>query len=106
MDDLAMPPLPRTFDDLIRRVQEDKHLSLAQRRNMASALRRFAEVDGRAGAMPCDANSVRGAIARIIPARHGITHRTWSNIVSQVRRACRSYGAANGRRYHDLLSPA
>jgi hypothetical protein len=103
--DLPMTHLPRTFDDLIRRAQADETLSTAQSRTMASALRRFAEVDGRAGAMPCDANSVRGAIGRINPARHGITPRTWSNIVSQVRRACRVYGAANGRSYHDLLAP-
>jgi integrase len=105
MDDPSMSPLPHTFDDLIRRAQEDKNLSPGQSRNLASALRRFSEVDGRAGAMSCDANSVRGAIGRINPARHGIPPRTWSNILSQVRRACRSYGAANGKSYHDLLSP-
>ena len=97
--------MPRSFGDLIALAETDLTLSQAVRRNLTSALKRFAQVDGHGPAMPCDALSVRSALKRANPKQHGISATNWRNICALVRRALRIYGAATGKSYPNLLAP-
>ncbi|MDZ4736871.1 MAG: site-specific integrase [Rhodospirillaceae bacterium] len=82
--------------DLVARLTADETLPPARRRDLASSLRRLAQLlDRDLSALPADLPGLRGAIGRINPAQYGISRKTWSNIRSNTLAALRLYGSSS-----------
>jgi len=61
-----------------------------QRRDMRSAINRIAEMAGVVPAMaPATAPALRQMLKRVQPAAHGVTQKTWANLLSGFRAALR-----------------
>jgi integrase len=81
--------------DLVARLAADETLSPARRRDLASSLRRLAQVLNRdLATLPADLPGLRAAIGRVNPAQHGIVRKTWSNLRSNALTALRLYGSS------------
>lgn len=64
-----------------------------QRRDMTSAIKRVCEMAGATPAtLPAEAPAVRAMLAKIRPAAHGVSPKTWSNLLSRFRAALRLAG--------------
>src|SRR4051812_17786857 len=98
---------PTTLDDVVRRVALMEDLTDQRRRDLASAVRRFADLQNRQLAdIPADIEALRRQIALIIPAAVGMTIRRWSNLRSLLVTALKLTGASVIRRRTTPLSPA
>lgn len=86
-------PRVLTFDYLLDLVQNDEDLNASRRANVASSIRSFLKVSGKAPQMPASFPILRLAIESIQPTQHGIDSRRWSNIKSDLRFALERYGA-------------
>ncbi len=81
--------------DLVVRLTADETLSPGRQRDLASALRRLAQLLGRdLTTLPAHLPSLRAAISRINPAQHGMARKTWSNLRSNALAALRLYGGS------------
>ena len=59
-------------------------------RDMTSAIKRICEMAGVAPTtVPAEAPALRAMIAKIRPAAHGVTSKTWANLLSRFRAALR-----------------
>ena len=77
-----------TWDDVIRRIEEDASLLPAQRRDRISAIRRVCEIMGLdPKAVPASLEYLRPLLKRVRPAKHGLQPKTWANIRSNLRAA-------------------
>ena len=64
-----------------------------QTRDMISAIKRICEMAGMAPAMfPAKAPAIRAMLAKIRPAAHGVSHKTWANLLSRFRGALKFAG--------------
>ena len=64
-----------------------------QSRDMTSAIKRICEMAGMApAAFPAKAPAIRATLAKIRPAAHGVSHKTWANLLSLFRAALKSVG--------------
>jgi integrase len=87
----------KTLADVITLV-EGTHLARYQRRDMRSAINRIAEMAGVAPMMgEATAPSLRQMLKDLRPAAHGVTPKTWANILSQFRAALRLAGVIDPR---------
>ena len=81
-----------TLQDVLNAVQK-ADLSPVQNRDMISATRRVCEMVGSGPAtLPADAPTIRAMVAKIRPAAHGVSHKTWANLLSRFRAALRLAG--------------
>lgn len=106
-DMVFVAPGTPMFSDLIERIQTDESLSVTRRRDLMSGLRRIATTLGRAPEdIPCDARWLQPRLARIAPAAHRITAKTWQNALSNARTAMAHFGLVEQRqrRIGDLSS--
>ncbi|SDE73554.1 site-specific integrase [Ruegeria marina] len=93
------------FAEIIDQLQADKSLSNARRRDMISGLRRIAKALGLPPQdVPCDSRWLQPRLAKIAPARLGLTAKSWQNAVSDARAALVHFGLAERRsnRIEDL----
>jgi integrase len=80
-----------TLKDALESVQ--RRVPDLRRRDMISAVTRICEMAGAAPAtVPAEATVLRALIAEILPALHGVTEKTWANLLSQFRAALRHAG--------------
>ena len=64
-----------------------------QNRDMISAIKRICEMAGMAPAtFPAKAPAIRATLAKIRPAAHGVSQKTWANLLSRFRGALRFAG--------------
>lgn len=83
---------------VIDRVGLDPALTPVQRRDIQSGLRRMCEVIGLPPQeVPADATWLQPRLARIAPAAHGFTNKTWSNILSNARMGLVRFGVVEKR---------
>jgi integrase len=81
-----------TLENVLGAVQK-ADLPPFQGRDMTSAIKRLCEMAGVAPATsPAKAPSIRAMLAKIRPAAHGVSPKTWSNLVSRFRAALRLAG--------------
>ncbi len=81
-----------TLQDVLNAVQK-ANLQPAQNRDIRSATRRVCEMVGSAPAtLPANAPAIRAMMAKIRPAAHGVSHKTWANLLSRFRGALRFAG--------------
>ena len=74
----------------VREVVQEATLSPSQRRDMKSAIKRIAEMAGAVPAtVPAEAPALRQMLAKVRPAAHGVSPKTWANLRSQLRAALR-----------------
>ena len=79
----------KTLANVLEVVQE-ANLSPSQRRDMKSAIKRIAEMASAVPAtVPAEAPALRQKLAKILPAAHGVSPKTWANLRSQLRAALR-----------------
>jgi hypothetical protein len=82
----------KTLENMLLAVQK-ADLPPLQRRDMTSAIKRVCEMAGVAPAtLPAKAPAVRAILAKIRPAAHGVSPKTWSNLLSRFRAALRLAG--------------
>jgi integrase len=82
----------RTLKDVLESVQEGGLPNL-RCRDIVSAVSRICEMIGVApAAMTADATALRPMLAKVLPAAHGVTQKTWANLLSQFRAALRHAG--------------
>jgi hypothetical protein len=82
----------RTLEDVLESVQQGGLLGL-RRRDMASAVKRICEMGGVApAAVAAETRVLRAMLAKILPAAHGVSPKTWANLLSQFRGALRHAG--------------
>ena len=93
-----------TFDDVIRRIEEDASLLPAQRRDRISAIRRVCEIMGLdPKVVPASLEYLRPLLKRVRPAKYGLQPKTWANIRSNLRAA---FAQVRPRRPERHLDPA
>lgn len=81
-----------TLQDVLNAVQK-ADLPPVQNRDIISATRRVCEMVGSAPAtLPADAPAIRAMVAKIRPAAHGVSHKTWANLLSRFRAALKFAG--------------
>jgi integrase len=101
---------PRTsmFSELLRRLEERHELTPVRRRDLASGLRRVAKALGSPPeVVPADPTWLRPRLERVAPASLGLSAKSWSNALSDVRAALVLFGCVR-RRYNrkaDLSPP-
>jgi len=79
----------KTLED-IRQLVESAHPPALQRRNGRSATERICAMGGVTPAqVPAEAPSIRAMLAKIRPAAHGMTSKTWANVLSRFRQELR-----------------
>lgn len=96
------------FADLLDKLHDETELSPTRVRDMVSALRRVAKVLGLPPQdVPCDPRWLQPRLSKVRPAAHGISVKTWQNVVSDARGAMAHFGIVERRhRRRDELSPA
>ena len=79
----------KTLAEVAGAVQETD-LSPFEKRDMTSAIKRIGEMAGIALAtVPAEAPALRAMVAEIRPAAHGVSEKTWANLLSRFRAALR-----------------
>jgi integrase len=79
----------KTLENVKGTVQK-ADLAPFQSRDMTSAINRICEMAGVApAAVPGEAPGIRAMVAKIRPAAHGVSSKTWSNLRSRLRAALR-----------------
>lgn len=82
----------KTLEDVLGAVQKADLLPF-QSRDMTSAIKRICEMAAVAPAtLPAKAPAVRAILAKIRPAAHGVSSKTWCNLLSRFRAALRLAG--------------
>src|SRR5712672_1862835 len=77
-----------TLYDIILRLKEDLSLDQVRRRNLISAVLRVCEIVGvDPRVTPASLQFMRPLINKVRPAKHGITPKTWSNLLANFRAA-------------------
>ena len=85
-----------TLGDVLARLEQDESLAQARRRDLASALRRTAELTGTAlDAFPAEPVVAVNKLAAINVAGAGLTPKTFQNIRSNTLAALRHTGATD-----------
>jgi integrase len=93
LDTAFICPSTPMFCELIQGLEADTTLTPGRRRDLVSALRRSAKALGRQPeAVPADPIWLQPRIARIVPAALGLTPKSWSNVVSDLRAALAQSG--------------
>lgn len=104
--DLALLPVgTSSFADVLARLGADDGLSPVRKRDMMSGVRRTASALGRPPeAVPACPSWLQPRLARVAPAGIGLSPKTWSNAVSDMRAALIHVGVTDRRhrRSHDL----
>jgi len=95
-----------TLADLFCSIEADSELTSAKRRNLASSIRRFADVTGKTLQSEASFPAVRMGLIRANPAASGVSRKRWSNIKSDLRFALERYGAPSRAPVRKDLSPA
>lgn len=106
--DLALfPPSPMRLDALAQCIAADADLSATRRRDMLSGIARVAQALGLPPSdIPCQAKWLQRRLSKIAPAQLGITHKTWTNNLSNLRSAMAHVGIVERRkRVMDDLTP-
>ena len=86
------------FADLIKKLNEEADLFPTRLRDMASALRRVAKALGLPPEdVPCDPRWLQPRLKKVAPAAHGLTPKSWQNIVSDARGAMAHFGIVKRR---------
>lgn len=86
------------FADLIKKLNEEADLFPTRLRDMASALRRVAKALGLPPEdVPCDPRWLQPRLKKIAPAAHGLTIKSWQNVVSDARGAMAHFGIVKRR---------
>jgi integrase len=84
--------LAKTLTHVLEAAQ-NAEFSYVKRRDMTSATKRVCEMAGVAPtAVHAEATVLRALVAKILPAAHGVTKKTWANLLSQFRAALRHAG--------------
>lgn len=93
-------PSTPSFADLIKELGEKDGLSGSRRKDLTSGLRRVAEALNRTPAeVPADPRWLQPRIARIAPAAHGVSPKTWQNTISNARNAMVACGIVTKRHW-------
>jgi hypothetical protein len=80
---------------LIEHIAADELLTLRQRREICSALRKLARSIGRRlEEIPASPYQLRARLAQLTPAMAGVTQGRWNNVVSLSRKALNHVGLA------------
>ena len=88
LDSAFVPPSTPTFADLMDLVARHGDLSTRRRRDLLSALRRAAKALERSPAtVHADARWLRPRLSKVVPAAIGLSSKSWSNVLSDVRAA-------------------
>lgn len=86
------------FSDLIAQLDEDSSLKSTRRRDMISGLRRVASALALTlDDVPCHGRWLQPRLARVSPAAHGLSTKTWQNAVSNARSAMAQAGIVQRR---------
>ena len=86
------------FGDLIGKLNQETDLFPTRLRDMASALRRIAKALGLPPEdVPCDPRWLQPRLKKIAPAAHGLTLKSWQNVVSDARGAMAHFGIVKRR---------
>ena len=104
-DRALVPPGTPTFADLIDDLTRQGELFPSRQRDMISALNRIAKALGLPpGDVLAHARWLQPRLAKIAPARLGVTQKTWTNILSNAGAAMAACGIVerSNRRIEDL----
>jgi integrase len=95
------------FADLLKKLNEETDLFPTRLRDMASALRRVAKALGLPPEdVPCDPRWLQPRLKEIAPAAHGLSPKSWQNVVSDARGALAHFGIVKRRHRRDTdLTP-
>ncbi|MFC3614542.1 tyrosine recombinase XerC [Lutimaribacter marinistellae] len=86
------------FAEIMDMLRSDASLSDTRRRDMISGLRRVSNALGLPPEdVPCDSRWLQPRLARIAPARLGLTAKSWQNAVSDARAAFTHFGLVERR---------
>ena len=90
------------FSDLAEQIAQHQDLKPERVRDLISGLNRVADVLGRPPSeVPADPRWLQPRLAKVSPAAHGITIKTWQNALSNARAAMATLGIV-GRRNNRL----
>ncbi len=99
-----LPEGTPTLADCLLRLEQMQDLSPTRRRDMASGLRRVAQVlDQPSALLPADPAWLRPRLGRVAPAAHGLSAKRWANILSDARAALLVCGVVEHRRRRDYV---
>src|SRR5262245_53618277 len=96
----------KTLSDVLEAVKQSPSLSLQTRRDLASAVRRVANLVSPDGlAFPADPGLIAARLSAISPAMAGLNQAALSNVKSRVRRALKLSGinVHPGKQTNELL---
>lgn len=102
-----MLPDALTFAQLIARLGDDAAITGTRKRDMISGLRRVADALNRAPhEVVADPAWLQPRLAKVAPAAHGLTAKSWQNTLSNARTAMAHFGIVKRRHRHidDLSS--
>jgi len=86
------------FADLLKKLGEETDLFPTRLRDMASALRRVAKALGLPPEdVPCDPRWLQPRLKKIAPAAHGLSLKSWQNVVSDARGVLAHFGIVKRR---------
>ena len=108
LDRAFVPVGTPTLGDLIHRIESDQCLEAIRKRDLASGLRCLSRVLGLpVSGIPADTAWLRPRIARVNPAAHGISAKTWRNHRSNANAALEHCGILERTRgRYVALTPA
>jgi integrase len=85
---IFVPPATPSFAKLMQKLATLDTVTSKRRKDLISGLRRVAEaLDRTPSQVPADPRWLQPRLARIAPARLGITDKTWQNLISNARSA-------------------
>ncbi len=96
---------PTTLADVLAALEADTALGANRRRDLRSALQRIARMTGKPlDRLPAELSLMRPMLNEIHPVSHGITPKTFANLLSNFMAAVRHAGIVEAR--PQVLTPA